>query len=113
MLHLRLALPLAVAQDLVDAHLLVPARHRQEVLEIGRVGVEGKIGNAILGRAAELDVLLEVAERRRGRRGLGPEEARHLVVVDGDVRCRLARTSSYCKPYNSVMIRDSVGICSK
>lgn len=66
-LDLGLPLALAIAHDLVDAHFLVPARHCQKVLGVCRVWVEGERGDAVLGRAPELDILLQVAERVAGR----------------------------------------------
>jgi hypothetical protein len=76
-LDLGLPLALAIAHDLVDAHFLVPARHRQEVLEVGRVRIEREVRDAIFGRAPELNILLQVAERVGSRRRRRPKKARH------------------------------------
>ncbi len=39
----KLGVALAIAQDLIDANLLIPARDREEVLLVGWVGVEGEV----------------------------------------------------------------------
>lgn len=82
------SLALALLVDLVDPHLVVPARHGEEVGPVGRRRRrEGEIGDAVGGRIAEGDVVLEVALclGRRGRRAAGgaAEEARHLGSGDG------------------------------
>lgn len=76
-LYLCLPLALTVAHDFVDANFLVPARHSQKVLLVVRIWVESEGRDAIFGRAPELDVLLEVAERVARRRRLRSEKARH------------------------------------
>jgi hypothetical protein len=76
-LYLCLPLALTIAQDLVYADLFVPAGHGKKVLQVGRVGVESKIGDAIFRRAGELDIILQVAEGVTGRRRCCSKETRH------------------------------------
>jgi len=55
------AFALAGAGDFVDADLLVPTRHGEEV-RISLRRREGDVGDAVFGRVVEGDVLGEVAE---------------------------------------------------
>lgn len=71
-------LALAVSRNLVYPDLLVPTRHGEEVAALVLGGREGEVRDAVLGRVAEGDVRLEVADsvaRRRGRRAA--KEAGH------------------------------------
>lgn len=72
---------LPVGCNLVYPDLLVPTGDCQEVAGLVLSGREGEIGNTVVGRVVESDVLLEIANRvaRRGRR-CGAKEAGH---VDG------------------------------
>lgn len=91
MLDHGLSLTLTVTQDLVNACLLVPAGYGEEVLLIGGIGVEGEIGNAILGGLTELDILLEIAEGVARRRSGGTEKTSHVWLVLGVVRLESGR----------------------
>lgn len=87
MLNHGLPLALPIAQDLVDACLLVPTGNGEEVLLVGGIGVEGEIGNAVLRGLAELDILLEIAEGVARRCGGGTEKTSHVwLVLAGVVR---------------------------
>lgn len=81
-----LSLSLTVAQDLVNACLLVPAGYGEEVLLVGRIGVESEVADAVLGRLTELDILLEIAEGVARRCGSGTEKTSHVWLALGVVR---------------------------
>ena len=86
MLDHGLSLTLAIAQDLVNACLLVPACYGEEVLLVGGVGVEGEVGNTVLGGLAKLDILLEIAESVTRGCGGGTEKTSHVWLGVGVVR---------------------------
>ena len=95
MLDHGLPLTLAIAQDLVDTCLLVPAGYGEEVLLVGGIGVESEVGNRVLGGLAKFDILLEIAEGVTRRRGGRTEQTSHgsLDLVVGAVRLESSRGS--------------------